>query len=188
MIYVTGLAIALSSWTEKPTWKNFRRMALVSGIILMGMDYNDRRLAYASFNQCLIAMFLISPWSRVKRYVTRAGILLAPLFLVYVAVGWANPTGIFSPVNMFKSMIVGEHNDTGVDGLPRRGELQPHQHLAEEPAAGHGLWPRLRRGDEARATFRTSSRTTCTTPTTRCWACWPLAAWWASRGCGCSLR
>lgn len=113
MIYVTGLAIALSTWTEEPNWKTFRRMVLVSAVILMGMDYNDRRIAYASFNQCLIAMFLISPWSRVKRYATRVGIVLAPLFVIYVAIGWANPVGIFSPVNTFKSMIVGEHNDTG---------------------------------------------------------------------------
>jgi hypothetical protein len=114
MIYVTGLTIAIGLWWEEPTWKNFRRMALVCGVILMGMHYNDRRLAYASFNQCLIAIFLISPWTQVKRYVARVGIALAPVFVVYVAIGWANPTGFFSPVNTFKSMIVGEHNDTGV--------------------------------------------------------------------------
>ncbi len=108
-----GAVHRLASWTEEPTWKNFRRMAFVSGVILIGMHYNDRRLAYASFNQALIAIFLISPWTPVKRYATRAGIALAPLFLVYVAVGWANPTGFFSPVNTFKSMIVGEHNATG---------------------------------------------------------------------------
>ncbi|HLL00770.1 MAG TPA: exopolysaccharide repeat unit polymerase [Myxococcaceae bacterium] len=114
MIYVTGLIIAIASWAEEPTWKNFRRMALVCGVILMGMHYNDRRLAYASFNQALIAIFLISPWTQVKRYAARVGIALAPFFVIYVAVGWANPTGFFSPVNTFKSMIVGEHNATDV--------------------------------------------------------------------------
>ncbi len=114
MIYVTGLTIAVTSWSEEPTWKNFRRTVLVCGVILLGMHYNDRRLAYASFNQCLIAIFLISPWSQVKRYATRAGLLLSPLILLYVAIGWSNPTGFFSPVNTFKSMIVGEHNATDV--------------------------------------------------------------------------
>jgi hypothetical protein len=113
VLYVTGLAIALTSWTEEPTWKNFRRMALVAGIILMGMNYNDRRLAYASFDQAVIAMFLLSPWTRVKLYVTRAGFALMPLILAYIVIGWSNPTGFFSPVNTIKSMIVGEHNDTG---------------------------------------------------------------------------
>ncbi len=113
MLYVTGLAIALATWTEEPTWKNFRRMLVVGGIIFMGMSYNDRRLSYASFDQAVIAMFLISPWTRVKRYLTRAGIALAPLILAYIVIGWANPTGFFSPVNTIKSMIVGEHNDTG---------------------------------------------------------------------------
>lgn len=113
VLYVTGLAVALSSWTEEPTWKNFRRMALVSGVILMGMNYNDRRIAYASFDQALIAMFLLSPWTRVKVYATRAGLALMPLILAYIVIGWSNPTGFFSPVNTIKSMIVGEHNDSG---------------------------------------------------------------------------
>lgn len=113
MIYVTGLSIALASWTEEPTWKNFRRMVLIAGVILMGMSYNDRRLAYASFDQAVITMFLISPWTRVKRYVTRFGIAMSPLILAYILIGWSNPTGVFSPVNTIKSMIVGEHNDTG---------------------------------------------------------------------------
>ncbi|WP_224363490.1 exopolysaccharide repeat unit polymerase [Hyalangium versicolor] len=113
MIYVAGLAIALAQWTEEPTWKNFRRMVIIASVILMGMSYNDRRLAYASFDQAVIAMFLISPMTRVKRYVTRACLAMSPLILAYIVIGWANPTGIFSPVNTIKSMIVGEHNDTG---------------------------------------------------------------------------
>ena len=39
--------------------------------------------------------------------------LRQPVLLAYIVIGWSNPTGVFSPVNTIKSMIVGEHNDTG---------------------------------------------------------------------------
>jgi hypothetical protein len=45
MIYVAGLIIAVASRWEEPTWKHYRRTVLVAGVILMGMHYNDRRLA-----------------------------------------------------------------------------------------------------------------------------------------------
>jgi hypothetical protein len=109
VLYATGLAVAIMSWVEQPLRKNFWRMAWVCAVILMGMHYNDRRLAYVSFTLGLIAAYVISPWSWVKRYATRAGLLLAPLFPFYLAVGWQNPTGIFGIVGIFKSLVEGEN-------------------------------------------------------------------------------
>ncbi|PTL75773.1 exopolysaccharide repeat unit polymerase [Vitiosangium sp. GDMCC 1.1324] len=109
MLYVTGLACVIWSWMEQPTRKHFWRMVWVVSIIMMGMHYNDRRLGYASFQLSLIFGYFISPWSGMKRKLTRVALLLLPLFPFYVAVGWANPSGIFAPVGIFKSMLVGEN-------------------------------------------------------------------------------
>lgn len=109
VLYVTGLAIAIMSWAEQPIRKHFWRMVWVCAVILMGMHYNDRRLAYVSFTLSLIAVYVISPWSWVKRYATRAGLVLAPFFPVYLIVGWQNPTGIFGIVGIFKSLVEGEN-------------------------------------------------------------------------------
>jgi hypothetical protein len=108
VIFVTGLAIVIFSYMEEPIRKNFWRMVWVSLIILMGMHYNDRRLAYVSFILILAFGYAISPWSWVKRYATRAGLVLLPVFPFYIAAGWQNPTGIFSIVGIFKSLIEGE--------------------------------------------------------------------------------
>ncbi|HYO54081.1 exopolysaccharide repeat unit polymerase [Archangium sp.] len=109
VLYATGLAVVLMSWLEQPIRKNFWRMVWVCSVILMGMHYNDRRLAYVSFTLGLIAAYVLSPWSWVKRYATRAGMVLAPLFPFYLAVGWQNPTGIFGIVGIFKSLVEGEN-------------------------------------------------------------------------------
>jgi hypothetical protein len=109
VLYVTGLAIALYSYTEEPKRKHFWRMVWVCALILMGMHYNDRRLAYVSFTLGLISAYVVSPWSWVKRYLSRAGMVLAPLFPLYLTVGWQNPTGIFGIVGIFKSLVEGEN-------------------------------------------------------------------------------
>jgi hypothetical protein len=109
MLYVTGLAIAIYSYTEEPKRKNFWRMVWVCGLILMGMHYNDRRLAYVSFTLGLICCYIVSPWSWVKRYLSRAGMVLLPFFPLYLTIGWQNPTGIFGIVGIFKSLVEGEN-------------------------------------------------------------------------------
>jgi hypothetical protein len=108
LLYVAGLMIAIVSYSEERTKRNFRRMLVVCSIILMGMHYNDRRLAYVSFLLSAIAWFMLSPWTHARRQVARALIILAPVLPFYFAIGWANPTGIFSLIGPFKSIIEGE--------------------------------------------------------------------------------
>ncbi|WP_395813036.1 exopolysaccharide repeat unit polymerase [Archangium minus] len=109
MLYVTGLACVIWSWMEEPTRKHFWRMVVVCAIIFMGMHYNDRRIAYASFQLVLIFGYFVSPWSGMKRKLTRIALLLSPIIPFYIAVGWKNPSGIFGPVGTIKSMLVGEN-------------------------------------------------------------------------------
>ncbi|ATB30039.1 exopolysaccharide repeat unit polymerase [Melittangium boletus] len=109
MLYVTGLACVIFSWLEEPTPKNFKRMLWVCAIIFMGMHYNDRRLAYVSFMFSLMAAFLLSPWSPLKVKMTRVALLFLPFFPFYLVAGWQNPTGIFGPVGIFKSVLEGEN-------------------------------------------------------------------------------
>jgi hypothetical protein len=108
VLFVTGLAVVIFAYIEQPIRKHFWRMAGVSSIILMGMHYNDRRLAYVSFVLIMIFGYCLSPWSWLKVYATRVGLLLMPIFPFYLAAGWQNPTGIFSIVGTFKSLIEGE--------------------------------------------------------------------------------
>ena len=113
MLYVTGLMVVITNFLEQPERRTFWRMVGVCAVIFMGMHYNDRRLAYATFNICMFVCYFISPWSWVKRYATRAGIVLLPLMPLYLSVGWQSPEGIFKPVGIFKSLIEGENLEKG---------------------------------------------------------------------------
>lgn len=107
--YVTGLACVIMTWVQDPTPKNLKRMIWVCAIIFMGMHYNDRRLGYVSFQFSLMFAYFLSPWNELKVKLTRALLLVLPLMPFYIAVGWQNPTGIFGPVGIFKSVLEGEN-------------------------------------------------------------------------------
>ena len=109
ILYVTGLACVIMSWMQDPTPKNLRRMIWVCAIILMGMHYNDRRLGYVSFQFSLMFAYFLSPWNNLKVKLTRLGLLVLPILPFYIAAGWQNPTGIFGPVGIFKSVLEGEN-------------------------------------------------------------------------------
>ncbi|MET0402581.1 MAG: exopolysaccharide repeat unit polymerase [Cystobacter sp.] len=113
MLYVAGLMTVITSWYEQPTRKSLTRMLIVVAIIMMGMHYNDRRLGYVSFVFSMIAAFLLTPKSRIKIKFLRVGLLLAPFFPFYLAVGWQTPTGIFAPVGIFRSVLEGENLEKG---------------------------------------------------------------------------
>ncbi len=109
ILYVTGLACVIMSWLQEPTRKHFWRMVWVCAVIFMGMHYNDRRLGYVSFQFSLLFAYMLSPWNGLKVKLTRLVILVLPLLPFYLAAGWKNPTGIFGPVGIFKSVLEGEN-------------------------------------------------------------------------------
>ncbi|MBM7112365.1 exopolysaccharide repeat unit polymerase [Archangium primigenium] len=109
ILYVTGLACVIYSWLEDPTPQHFKRMLWVCAIIFMGMHYNDRRMAYVSFMFSVMAAFMLSAWSPLKRRLMQVVLILMPFFPFYLAVGWQNPTGVFGPVGIVKSVIEGEN-------------------------------------------------------------------------------
>ncbi|WP_228557085.1 exopolysaccharide repeat unit polymerase [Myxococcus sp. AB025B] len=109
------LLVATMRFLEKPKGAHALRGLLLMFCIFMGMVYNDRRLAYVSFVGCLLAGYLITPWPAIKRTFTRGLVLLAPLMLVYFAVGWNARGGAFAPVHKVRSLIDGEGGEGNLD-------------------------------------------------------------------------
>lgn len=115
MTFNFALLVATMRFMEKPKGAHALRGLLLILCIFMGMFYNDRRLAYVSFVGCLLAGYLITPWPAIKRTFTRALVLLAPLMVVYFAVGWNARGGAFAPVHKVRSLIDGEGGEGNLD-------------------------------------------------------------------------
>jgi hypothetical protein len=115
MTFIFCMLVTLIRFIEQPKAAHLIRGFGVIAIILMGMVFNDRRLAYVSLVGCLLAAFLINPWTQLKRFVVRFTPFLAPFIAVYIAVGWNRPTGVFAPVDTIKSLIEGQGGEGQLD-------------------------------------------------------------------------
>jgi O-Antigen ligase len=88
MLLVTAVVVPLVLLWERPTLARLILLLLWVPPLALAIRYNDRRIAYVDLLGCAAAIFLVSPRHRVKRFVMRAGVVLVPLALLYLSVGW----------------------------------------------------------------------------------------------------
>lgn len=105
MIFVVATLVAFALVWERPTWRNAGFALLLFGFAAIGMRFNDRRIAYVDIVMALGFIFLISPMHRMKRLTIRAGVMMTPVLLLYLAAGWNSHSGIFKPVAKVRSIV-----------------------------------------------------------------------------------
>jgi hypothetical protein len=103
--FVVALCILIARWWEAPTGRHLVRGGAIMLVLLFGLVINDRRLAYVGLGGCLMAIYMISPWNRAKRFVTRSVLLAAPLIIAYIGAGWNSGSGVFRPVQVFRTVV-----------------------------------------------------------------------------------
>lgn len=84
-------------------------------IVVWGMVLNDRRLAYVSLAAALVAIFALQPATHFKRRLLRGAVLLAPLVLLYLAVGWNLEGRVWGGAQVVKSLVLGDPTQAGAD-------------------------------------------------------------------------
>jgi hypothetical protein len=111
-------------------WSRFAAM----GTILMGMVLNHRRLAWVATAGCVLVVALISTWTPLKRRIARAGLILMPLVVLYIAAGWNHAnSSVFRPVGTMRSIL-----DSKSDGSTLWRDLE-NMNLAMNVSA-HPFW------------------------------------------------
>ncbi len=105
VLFVLAIVAVVAHWWEAPGPRRLFEMALVSGYALWGIVLNDRRLAYVTLILCLGGLFLLSPWNRARRFVSQVAIVMMPLILAYIGIGWGSGSSVFKPVRYIKSVV-----------------------------------------------------------------------------------
>jgi hypothetical protein len=104
-----GAAALVIALINEGVWKKVRgsRVALLAclGGILIGTLNNHRRVAWVEIAVILIALYLTSSWTPLKRAVSRAVMVMAPILLLYVGWGWNSGRGVFAPVHTMRSIL-----------------------------------------------------------------------------------
>jgi hypothetical protein len=105
VLFVVGLLILVSRTIEFRSKKYGRLLLFAAPVILAAIQFNNRRLAWASLAFGLMIIYFLLPTnSKVTRKLNRSLLLAAPVIVAYIAVGWGRPEPIFKPVAAISSM------------------------------------------------------------------------------------
>ena len=110
LLFACATVLVIVRYLEKPSARTFMWTAFLVPLLGTGMLINNRRLVWVEIAAALLLWVVISRRSRIKRMLTRLGLLCLPLIVAYVVVGWntSSESKIFAPVKTFRSVGDGE--------------------------------------------------------------------------------
>jgi len=125
----------LELWTRRAAV----RALLLLPLPLWGMLLNGRRLVWAILAMSCLIVFLVTGWRPWKRKILRTALLIAPILLLYVGLGWNNARsgGVFTPIAKLRTML-----DSKVDRSTLWREKETWNiavSIRESPIIGVGL-------------------------------------------------
>lgn len=105
MIFVVSSIVCFLMVWEKPTWSHLLFALGWMVFVALAMRLNDRRIAYVDIAFALTFIYFVSPWHRMKRLATQVMVLMLPVLVLYVAVGWSAQSKLFRPVQKIRSIV-----------------------------------------------------------------------------------
>jgi hypothetical protein len=103
MAMLIGVTILVERWTPGHLLLNL----VLQPVLFAGLITNDRRVAFVSLGLGVLSLVGMGP--AVLRVWLRRGVLvLAPLAVLYVAVGWSSSAAIFKPVQTLRELSSSE--------------------------------------------------------------------------------
>jgi hypothetical protein len=94
---------------------------VLAPLLLLAIQFNNRRLAFVSLLADLLTLYFVLPSSRVKRTIQRVALVIMPVLLLYVVIGWGRPEGIFRPLTSFETISVEENDSTKARDMENLG-------------------------------------------------------------------
>lgn len=95
--------VALLSWCleeRRIPWK----AAIAIVYLIVAVQLNNRRLAYVSIGGGVLVMYLLLEKGDFKRRLNRKLLMLSPVILIYIVIGWNSAHPVFKPVRSLASM------------------------------------------------------------------------------------
>ena len=85
---VLAFTILVCVAIQTRTRADFYRALFGCFYLLVAMQVNNRRLAWASLGACMIMIYLMLPKNHVKQRIKRALLIMSPVIALYVGIGW----------------------------------------------------------------------------------------------------
>jgi O-antigen ligase len=105
MLFAGAFCLCVVLFIEIPSRKHALLGAVVLPILTIGMIANNRRLAWVEVALGLVVLFFVMPMTRMKRRIVRWALIVAPVLLLYVMIGWDKTGGLFRGAQTIRSII-----------------------------------------------------------------------------------
>ncbi len=115
LVFACAVAVLLGPLFHQPTRRQLWAFALIVPFIIAGLIANDRRIAWVQLGLVVAAFFLMNPAAALSRRTARALVLVSPLLVAYVLVGWSSSARIFGPVSFVRNIVQPERSDGSLD-------------------------------------------------------------------------
>jgi hypothetical protein len=137
VLFVAALALLLALWLERRTPTTALLAVALGGLVLFAMKVNHRRMAWVELAAALALVYVTAPRTPRRRSLTRTFLALAPIALLYVAVGWGSSASVFTPVQTIRSVL-----DPSVDASNESRQRENYNlvfTLRQNPLVGSGF-------------------------------------------------
>jgi hypothetical protein len=137
ILFACAATLVVARFLEQPNRRTALLNLTVLPLIIMGMIANNRRIVWVEMLAGLVAWYLVSRRSRLKRMIARVFVVAVPVAALYVAVGWNSNSRIFAPVSLFHSM-----GDSDIDASTLFRDVENYnllQMLRNNPIIGSGF-------------------------------------------------
>ena len=103
LLFAMATVLLLVRFAEQPSGRLALWCLTLLPLIGWGMVVNERRIVWVEIVGALMIYWMVSRRSRAKRMVARGLVAASPLIIVYMVVGWNSQSGVFAPVQAFRS-------------------------------------------------------------------------------------
>jgi hypothetical protein len=105
MLFACAVVIIVSLLMHRAPRALSLKPLLSAPILLWGMVANNRRAVWVQIVLVFTTLYFAIPMTPAKRKIKTWAVRLAPLVLMYVALGWRIESSIFKPVHTLRSVV-----------------------------------------------------------------------------------
>lgn len=112
ILYVAAITVMLSAWIFQRTRAHSVLLVTVLPWLMVGIQMNNRRIAFVSLFGALFVMYTLLP-GKIRRTITMVALAASPLFVVYLIAGMNREGGIFAPAHKIMSVLTQKDASSG---------------------------------------------------------------------------
>jgi hypothetical protein len=160
LLFAAAIAVLVAPLVDRPGARQLRWAILLMPLLMLGLYANDRRIGWAQAGLVVVVLVLMNLRTLLTRRTVRLGMMLSPLVLAYVLVGWSSSSRVFAPVRLVRGLVVQQRTDGSIDRSTLYRDVENYNLVytfRSNPLLGTGFghpFRELAKGDDISVGFR----------------------------------